>query len=92
MRLPQNIREKIPKRTKGSNPMVHAKFFNPFSGWTWFIMSIQGKAPYTRAYCFVDGFCREFGDVYLEEIEAQAEFDRGFTPKRLSELKEGVDY
>ena len=92
MKLPKEIREKIPKRTKGSDPMVYAKFFNPFSNWTWFIMALQGKEPYERAYCLVDGFCMEYGDVYLNEIEQNAECDLYFTPKRVSELVKGVDY
>ena len=92
MKLPKEIREKIPKRTKGSDPMIYAKFFDPFSGWKWFVMSLQGEKPYERAFCLVHGFAQEMGDVYLHEIEQNAECDLYFTPKRVSELKEGVDF
>lgn len=45
------------------------------NGWTWYVLKSyekDRKAPYARAFCLVDGFESELGDVYWSEILANA--------------------
>lgn len=43
-------------------------------GWKWEILKLykslesSKKDPYARAFCFVHGFCDEYGDTYLKDI------------------------
>jgi len=74
--------------------MVHAKFFTPYSNWTWYATEYD---PTDRIFFgYVIGFEKEWGNFSLDELEAAkgpcgaqgVERDKFFTPKLMSEIKE----
>ena len=71
------------------NPMVWAKFFDPWSHWTWYVIEFDGNNLF---YGFVQGFVPELGYFSLSELEEyshdRVERDRYFQPCRLNELRE----
>ena len=51
---------------KGDDAIVHAKFFTPWSNWTWFVMETDGDL------CFgiVEGHETEYGYFTVSELAA----------------------
>src|SRR5437762_7607669 len=69
--LPDELAQVIPRlyaTEKVKDPTVHAKFFTPDSGWTWFVTEFD---PAERM-CFglVIGHERELGYFSLTELES----------------------
>ncbi len=93
--LTKEIRNRLPKiytSQNDRNPVIHVKFFTPWSNWTWFVSEFDGK---DRFFGLVEGFEREWGYFLLSELESicgpgglRIERDPHFTPCRASELAE----
>lgn len=87
------IEAKIPLKSKGADPIVHVKFFDPFGSWSWYGIEYN---PKTRVFFgLVDGFEQELGSFSLDELESlkimgnhpRIERDMYFEPKPLSEVR-----
>ena len=78
----------------GDDPIVHVKWFSPWSGWDWYVTSFNGD---DICYGLVRGHETEWGCFSLSEIDAlrmehgnlAVERDILFTPKRISEIAVG---
>lgn len=74
------------------DPVCYVKLFTPWSSWTWYLLEYDPESDI--AFCYVQGFENEIGDVYLGELREirgpmglKIERDRGFEPTKLSEIK-----
>ena len=77
--LPKEIREKLPplgaQDGKGGKAVAYVKLFTPDSGWYWHILEgqpildEQGREVDFEFFAWVQGQEREFGYVYLSELE-----------------------
>lgn len=95
--LPLSLRRKLPKiysQEKTRDPMVYAKFFSPYNGYTLYITEFDGK---DRLFGFVTGgnFVPEWGYASFNELVRLnrgglplIERDMYFSPKRASKIKE----
>jgi Protein of unknown function (DUF2958) len=99
--LTEALRKKLPpiKSTENQkDPMVIAKFFTPWTGWTWW--AIEGSPTEGGDFEFfglVDGLEKELGYFSLRELESirgpgglTIERDLYWEPCRLSELQRGA--
>lgn len=75
-----------------TDPMVYAKFFDPCSHWTWYLMELDEETG--RCFGYVVGFEEELGYFDIPELEnvknklgIGIERDTSFEPTRLSEIK-----
>lgn len=96
--LPDDLRRTIPKRYEQeqvADPIAHAKFFTPWTGWTWWVLEID-----EGDLCFglVEGFEVELGYFDLEELESlrgpaglKIERDLHFKPTSLSVIRAEID-
>lgn len=74
------------------NPIIVAKFFTPWSNWTWFAISYT---PSDKCFFgYVEGMEKELGYFSLEELEGvtgpaglKIERDLHWKEKKLSEVK-----
>jgi hypothetical protein len=94
--MTKEILSKIPalySQENNPDPIVHVKFFTPWSNWTWYATEYN---PETRM-CFglVVGMDREMGYFYMGELEGIKgpfglfiERDIHFKPCKLSEIKD----
>lgn len=69
--LTEELRRQFPKlgKTDGKDPAqvkVVAKFFTPWSNWTWYATEFDGKDTF---FGFVRGFENELGSFSLSELE-----------------------
>lgn len=95
--LPPDIRATLPplySQEHEADPMVHLKFFTPWSNWTWFATEGEPDEDDFRFFGWVEGQDEEFGYFVLSELQEvrgpaglTIERDLHFTPRRLSELK-----
>ncbi len=95
--LTAELREKIPQirsQENEDNPMVQAKFFTPWSSWTWYVIEFDGEDDF---FGYVDGHEAELGYFSLKELEEiQGPFGLGierdiwFKPAPLSTIKAEV--
>ena len=87
----------IYSQEQNSDPIVHVKFFSPYSGWTWLITEGDKEGDDYRLFGLVKGFETELGYVMLSELESATirklgnipavERDLHFTPCPLSEAR-----
>jgi len=96
--LTAELRRRLPglyATEQDANPMVHAKFFTPWSCWTWYVIEFDGKD-----ICFglVDGFEVELGYFSLSELESirgpggiRIERDLYFKPTDLTSIRSAID-
>jgi len=93
--LSEEIIKTIPKlyeqEHKGEDAVVHVKFFDPCSNWTWYATEFDGADTF---FGLVIGFETEFGYFSLSELEnccnrfgIDIERDLYFKPTTLRELK-----
>ena len=75
---------------KVKDPLVYAKFFTPWSNWTWYVTEYDGIDTF---FGLVIGFEKEFGYFSLSELEsARGTFgmciqrEQTFKPRPLSEV------
>lgn len=91
--IDQEVANKIPtiySQEHNKDPMVYAKFFTPWSDWTWYVTEFDGDDLF---FGFVQGFDQEFGYFSLSEMESvrgpgglKIERDLYFKPKPLSQF------
>ncbi len=71
--LTDEIRARLPppySQEAEANPMVHAKFFLPGSGWTWYVTEGGKQDGDFLFFGFVVGLDSEFGYFLLSELES----------------------
>lgn len=78
-----------------SDPIVQAKFFTPWSCWTWYAIEFDGE---DRFYGLVDGLEVELGYFSLSELASvrgpgglRVERDIHFEPQPVSTLREQIE-
>jgi hypothetical protein len=96
--LTADLRRRLPSlyATEGqADPKVQARFFTPWSDWTWYAIEFDGEELF---FGLVDGFEAELGYFSLSELEALRgpggiviERDLHFEPAKLSTVKAGLD-
>lgn len=100
--LTKELERKLPplySQEDADDPVVVAKFFSPYNGWTWYATE-GGVSPATGRFTFfgfVRGFEGELGYFDLEELEAATVFggvpaverDLYWTPMPLSAVIAG---
>ncbi len=72
--VPQHVRDSLPRTEacKDTSPRVklHAPWNDgPYAGWSWYVISVDGTDD-NLAYCYVEGFANEYGDVRFDRIAA----------------------
>lgn len=70
--LTKELMENIPKlyeteQTEIENKTIHAKFFTPWSNWTWYVIEFDGE---NQCFGYVKGLDAEFGYFSLRELES----------------------
>lgn len=94
--MPESIRSKIPKlyfNDGNKNPMVHVKFFSPYSNYTLYVTEFDGE---DTLYGYVTGMnYNEWGYSSLNELAEQnrnglplIERDLYFKPKKFKSISE----
>jgi DUF2958 family protein len=96
--LTDELRTQLPALYAQENekdPMVHLKFFTPWTGWTWYITEGSAEGDDFIFFGYVIGLENEWGYSSLKELESikgpgglTIERDLHFTPARRSEIKE----
>ncbi len=91
--LTQELRLKLPQLYTSEHekdPVAVAKFFTPWTDWTWFAVEFDGEDLF---FGLVHGFEKELGYFSLTELESlrgpgglTVERDRHFEPTRFSKL------
>jgi hypothetical protein len=71
--MPDEIAKQVPplyatEHLPLSEKVVHAKWFTPFSSWTWYV--VEYDATQRLAFAFVVGVDDEWGYVSVDELEA----------------------
>ena len=92
--LTSSIRKALPplyKTEAESDPPAYAKFFTPWSNWTWYATEFDGR---DICFGFIVGTTPELGYFSLSEIEAirgpaglTIERDIHFSPTSLSQIR-----
>ena len=93
--LPQSVAKRIPPlmaQDGSDDPMVYAKFFSPWTGWTWYVTELDPQTG--EAFGLVEGFEKEKGYFHVPELASVTlmggvpaiERDKWFTPCLLSEV------
>lgn len=92
--LTKALRRKLPPLYRSElveDPLVVAKFFTPWTSWTWYAIEFDGKDTF---FGYVVGHEPELGYFLLSELTSiegpvglKIERDMYFKPKRLSEIK-----
>jgi hypothetical protein len=70
--LTEELRNRIPalySQELEADPIVHAKFFLPGTGWTWYVTEGSPQEDDYLFSGFVVGFESEFGYFLLSELE-----------------------
>jgi len=103
--LTKEIEARIPatystEATPLAEKIAVAKFFSPYSNWTWYVIEGERIEPDGDWYFFgwVEGFANELGYFALSELEATTvlggvpavERDTSFEPTRLGDLTKEV--
>ena len=96
--LSEELRAQLPPlygQEDESDAMIYAKFFTPWTGWTWYVTEGSQQEEDFIFFGYVIGFEGEWGYFSLNELESvrgpgrlTIERDLHFTPKRRSEVSE----
>ena len=96
--LTDELRAQLPKlyaQEHEKDKMVYAKFFTPWTGWTWFVTEGSTEEDDFIFFGFVIGQEHEWGYFSLNELESVGgpggltiERDLHFTPARQSQIAE----
>lgn len=99
--LPNELRARLPplySQEAEHNPTVHAKFFLPGTGCTWYVTEGQAQEHDFLFFGFVIGQESEFGYFLLSELQAVhtplglgVERDLAFTPGPLTDVVPAPD-
>ncbi len=68
--MPAELKASIPalySQEEVKDPIVRAKYFTPWSNWTWYVLEYDGE---DLCFGLVDGFERELGYFSLSELSA----------------------
>ena len=68
--LTQELRRRLPalySTETDHDPVAQAKFFTPWSNWTWYVTEFDGEDTF---FGLVDGLERELGYFSLSELES----------------------
>ena len=94
--LPPQLRATLPARysqEKVKDPIVHIKFFTPWTSWTWFVTEGDEQEDTFMFFGYVIGHEEEWGYFNLNELESIAgpaglkiERDLHFRPGPFSEV------
>jgi hypothetical protein len=94
--LTEELRASLPplySQEKNEGPVVHCKFFTPWSDWTWFATEGEAEEEDFRFFGYVCGQEDEWGYFVLSELEGvrgpgglTIERDLHFTPGPFSEV------
>jgi hypothetical protein len=94
--LTAELRASLPplySQEKKDDPIVHCKFFTPWSNWTWFATEGEEDQEDFRFFGYVCGLDDEWGYFVLSELESvrgptglTIERDLHFTPGPFSEV------
>src|SRR5258707_6542550 len=57
-------------RRKVPDPIVHVKFFTPYSNWTWYVTEGEAEEDDFRFFGYVCGMEEEWGYFVLSELES----------------------
>lgn len=95
--LNDEVRKALPplySNEANPDPVAVAKFFTPWTGWTWYATEFDGEDQF---FGLVDGLERELGYFSLAELESikgpfglEVERDIGFKPTPMSQLPGGA--
>lgn len=95
--LTKEIQKRLPplysQEKKGWDAIAQAKFFTPWTDWTWFATEFDGEDTF---FGLVQGLEEELGYFSLNELQSvhgpaglMIERDLYFKPTKLSELRRG---
>lgn len=94
--LNEELRAQLPPlydQEKTPDPIVHAKFFTPWTGWTWFVTEGSNQEDDFIFFGYIIGQESEWGYFSLAELESvcgpcglRIERDLYFNPKRTSQI------
>ena len=94
--LTDELRAQLPAlygQENESDAMIHAKFFTPWTGWTWFVTEGSQQEDDFIFFGYVIDLESEWGYFSLNELESvrgpaglTIERDLYFTPKHTSEI------
>ena len=70
--VPQDIRDSLPRTGECSDSVRRVKLHAPwdqgaYARWCWYVISVD-ETNDNLAYCYVEGFAGEYGDVRLDRI------------------------
>ena len=89
------IKKATEQYSKGSDfeQMVVAKFFHPFSTWSWYLMNMDDE---NGSYCWgiVNGFAVESGSFSMKELESmqpRLQRDLYFEPVKAKDVWEQLN-
>jgi len=71
--LPAELRASLPalySQERESDPIVHLKFFSPYSNWTWFVTEGSPEDNDFIFFGYVIGFEEEWGNFSLSELQS----------------------
>jgi hypothetical protein len=96
--LTDELRAQLPAlyaQEKEKDQMIYAKFFTPWTSWTWYVTEGSQEGDDFLFFGYVIGMEKEWGYFSLNEMESvrgpgglTIERDLYFTPKHRSEIKE----
>ena len=99
--LTEELRAKLPplySQEGEPEPMVHAKFFMPGTGWTWYVTEGSEQVDDFLFFGFLVGLESEFGYFLLSELEAvrsplglAVELDLSFREGKLTDVVPAPD-
>ena len=99
--LTDELRARLPalySQEAEADPMVHAKFFMPGAGWTWYVTEGSPQEEDFLFFGFVVGLESEFGYFLLSELEGvrtplglKVERDLYFREGKLTEVVPAPD-
>jgi Protein of unknown function (DUF2958) len=94
--LTEEVRAQLPplySQEKNKDPIIHCKFFTPWSNWTWFATEGEPDEDDFRFFGYVCGHEEEWGYFVLSEMEEvrgpgglAIERDLHFTPGPFSQV------
>lgn len=98
--LPKELADKIPAlyatENLGDDAIVHAKFFTPWTFWTWYVLEYDGS---DKCFGLVSGYEVELGYWLVSELEAithdsglTIERDLFFEPTTLGKIREELNW
>lgn len=99
--LTDELRARLPRlysQEAEADPVCHAKFFLPGTGWTWYVTEGQEQEGDFLFFGWVVGLESEFGYFLLSELESvrspiglSVERDLAFTPGRFTDVVPAPD-